>query len=56
MRGGHLEVGVTKTPQNPQVIIGGRTARKAHVWDLASDIGGGVLVQKIVAADNASAQ
>ena len=56
MRGDRLEVGVTKAAENPQVIIGGRTVMKAHVWDLASDSGGGVPVQKIVAADNASAQ
>ena len=47
MRRGHLEVGVTETPKNPQVIIRGGVAMKAHIGNFARNRGGGVPVQKI---------
>ena len=47
MRGGRLEVRVAKAPKDPQVIIGGMAAMKAHIGNFARNRGGGVPVQKI---------
>ena len=36
-----MEVGVTETPKNPQVIIRGGVAMKAHIGNFARNRGGG---------------